>query len=100
MFFLLSAVAASTSFDANDALRLCRPVLASKAGGDIQAISTTSVRKDGRGFTLKGKLTAFIGMGPPAAGSASTHHLIRANFDFRCSTVGRNVGKATILPRQ
>ena len=103
VFFMvgaLGALAASSSFDTSNAVRLCRPALAVKAGGEIQTITATSMRKSGRSSIVTGRLTAFIGMGSPQPGSASAHHLIRADFDFRCRINGRNVGKTTVTPHQ
>jgi hypothetical protein len=98
---LLAALMASASAipSIDDLLHICRPALARRAGGDIQMISPTSMRKSGSGYVIEGKLTAFVGMAPPEAGSASAHHLIRADFDFACRTAGRNVRQATVTPR-
>lgn len=97
LWILMANASAIPSVD--DVLKICRPALARKVGGDIQMISPTSMRKDGRGYLIKGKLVAFVGMAPPQAGSASAHHLIRANFDFGCRTAGRNVRHTTVTPR-
>ncbi len=98
---LLPALMASASAipSVDDVVQICRPVLARKIGGDIQTISQTSMRKSGKGYVVKGKLMAFVGMAAPQAGSASTHHLIRANFDFRCRTAGKNVRETTVTPQ-
>ena len=98
MLFLLGGLLASTSVGNDNALQICRPLLARKAGGDIQTISETSAHRIRGGFAIAGQLTVFIGMEPPQLGSASAHHLIRASFAFNCRIIGRNVRKATVRP--
>lgn len=98
MLLLLGGLSALTSAGSDAALQICRPTLARKAGGDIQTISVTSAQKVRGGFIMAGQLTVFIGMEPPQPGSASAHHLIRANFAFNCRTIGKNVRKATVRP--
>lgn len=93
---LLMLAAVSASSDGDIAMRLCRPVLARKAGGEIQTISPGSTRRHGHSLTVEGELTAAVGMGPPAAGSASAHHLIRTDFHFRCRTAQGHVVQATV----
>ena len=93
---LLGGLLASAGLDSDDALKLCRPALARKAGGEIQTIGATSVRKVRGGQTVSGKMTVFVGMGEPKPGAASAHHLIRADFDFVCRIAGRNVRKTTV----
>lgn len=96
----LAVFSAEPVADADDALRICRPALARKAGGDIQTVSATATRKTRHGITVTGQLTAFIGMGPPQPGSASAHHLIRGDFDFLCRIKGMRVVKTTVSPRR
>ena len=96
ILLILSGLLASTGAYSDDALQLCRPTLARKAGGEIQTIGATSVRKIRGGYAIAGNMTVFIGMGTPQPGSASAHHLIRADFDFSCRTTGRKVRKATV----
>lgn len=90
MIALLFAAVAMPHATHQSALSHCRPILARKAGGEIATISVGSRRTTARGETITGSLTAFLGMAPPPPGSASTHHLIRADFTFRC-TVRRGV---------
>src|SRR5689334_8550573 len=74
--FLAAVVISPASSGA--ALDLCKPALARKAGGEIATIKITSSRAKRKGLAMSGRLTAFLGMGPPMPGSASAHHLIRA----------------------
>jgi hypothetical protein len=67
-----------------DALRLCRPTLEKRVSGEISAIDVEASLSR-RGWTvIRGPMRALIGMGEPPPGSASTHHLIRADYDFIC----------------
>jgi hypothetical protein len=54
------------------ALRLCRPQLEQSAGGEIQSIDVRSERATRSGLIISGQLVAFLGMGPPEPGHAST----------------------------
>jgi hypothetical protein len=94
---LAAALAASSN---SSALALCKPVLARKAGGEIAKIAVDSSSGGSNGRTLKGRLTAFLGMGPPAPGSASAHHLIRADFTFRCRVARGRVANASVVSQQ
>lgn len=96
-FFIASAIMGQPHGD-DPAVRLCKPVLARKAGGNIATIEVSSAVSGRSGRTIKGQLTALVGMGPPAAGSASAHHLIRSDFTFRCRVDGRRVREATVNP--
>ena len=99
MIMLLVAALAEPNATASDAaLKLCRPVLARKAEGEIATITVRSSQASRGGRTIEGSLTAFIGMGPPAPSSASAHHLIRTNFDFRCRVSGGRVRQAHLNP--
>ena len=80
------------------ALQLCRPRLERSAGGQIQTIDVSSERSTRSGLIVSGRLTAFIGMGPPPPGSASTHHLIRAQFDYVCEVRSGRVFSASAKP--
>ena len=92
---LLSASGLASS---SDVLNLCKPVLARKAGGEISTISVTWSHPERRGWKIGGRMTAFLGMGPPAPGSASAHHLIRAEFSFRCRVRKGRVSEAAVNP--
>jgi hypothetical protein len=92
---ILAATLAAASN--SPALDLCKPLLARKAGGEIAKIEVVFSTAGSNGRTLKGKLTAFLGMAPPAAGSASTHHLIRAEFSFRCRIERGRVREAKVV---
>ncbi|HEX8842699.1 MAG TPA: hypothetical protein VF757_10435 [Sphingomicrobium sp.] len=80
------------------ALQLCRPRLERSAGGQIQTIDVNSERSTRTGLVISGRLTAFIGMGTPATGAASTHHLIRAQFDYICEVRSGRVVSASAKP--
>jgi len=82
------------------ALQLCRPKLEQSAGGEIQTIDVLSERGTRSGIIISGRLTAFLGMGPPAPGSASTHHLIRADFNYICEVRAGRVRYASARPFQ
>ena len=98
VIFLFAALAGSTVPSSKSAVAMCRPVLAQKAGGEIATIDVRSSRLVGGRRTLTGRLTAFLGMGPPAPGSASAHHLIRADFIFRCQIGSKGVRAASVSP--
>jgi hypothetical protein len=100
MTFFLFAALGLHPMNADAALKLCRPVLARKAGGEIDVITVRSSRPKPRGRTITGRLTAFLGMGPPAPGSASAHHLIRADFTYRCTVGWNTVRSASVAPTQ
>lgn len=93
---LASAFLAQTSNDA--ALALCKPSLARKAGGQIATIEATSGSDGRRGHMVSGRLTAFLGMGTPGPGNASTHHLIRSDFSFTCRVQAGRVREARVNP--
>jgi hypothetical protein len=97
MFVLIFAViAAGPGPGANAALATCRPVLARKAEGQISTIDVRSAHRRGRTTTISGEIVVFVGMGTPAPGSASAHHLIRASYAYRCSVRGGKVVKTTL----
>lgn len=98
ILLVLAATSASLGPPAESAVKLCRPVLARKAGGEIATIAIGSARASKRDVTIEGPLTAFLGMGPPAPGSASAHHLIRADFTYRCTVRRHIVRSATVTP--
>lgn len=79
-----------------DALRLCRPNLESRISGEISAINVdASLALDGW-TVIRGPMRALIGMGEPGPGHASTHHLIRADYDFICWVHDRKVRKLEV----
>jgi hypothetical protein len=95
---LIAAVSVVNPASDDASLALCKPVLARKAGGEIANIDVTSSRAERNGRRISGRLTAFLGMGPPAPGSASAHHLIRADFTFHCRVAGGRVREAAVNP--
>jgi hypothetical protein len=91
---LLAAVSLAHSPDA--ALKICRPALARKADGQIDRI-TIETRSRWRSTTIiRGRLTVFVGMGAPTPGTASAHHLIRAEYRYGCWVQHGRVRKTTI----
>jgi len=82
------------------ALQLCRPRLEQSAGGQIQTIDVLSERSTRSGLIISGRLTAFLDMGPPQPGAASTHHLIRADFNYVCEVRAGHVRYASVKPFQ
>jgi len=95
---LLAAATAQPADSASvaEALGLCRPKLEERVSGEISSISV-----DGslslKGWTvIRGPMRALIGMGEPEPGHASTHHLIRADYDFVCWVDDSRVRKFTI----
>lgn len=98
IMFALALAAAHPVRDTAGALELCRPILAREAGGDIASIEVASTRRTGKMTTIEGRLTAFLGMGPPQPGSASTHHLIRSDFAFTCRVDRRKVRAVRVNP--
>lgn len=96
---LIASSAAANSPQVRTAVDLCRPVLARKAGGEIATIVTafTVGRKE---IAVRGRVTIFAGMGPPAAGYASAHHLVRSEFNYRCTIERAKVRSASLKPVQ
>ena len=77
---------------------LCRPVLARKAGGQIDAIEVTSFRVGKKDIAISGRAIVFLGMGAPPEGSAGAHHLIRAEFTYHCTVRRARVRSASVQP--
>lgn len=100
MIIILSAALAGqhTVLGSEAALNLCRPILERKAEGEISRINVRSSHANRNGQIIEGRFTAFIGMAAPGPGSASTHHLIRTDFDFRCRVSRGRVRDARINP--
>lgn len=82
------------------ALQLCRPRIEQSIGGSIQAIDVQSERATRSGLVIAGRLIAFLGMGAPQPGQASTHHLIRAEFSYLCRVSAGRVRYASAKPLQ
>lgn len=100
MILALAALVGSNTTAADAALQLCRPALERKAGGELETLEASTQRRSGRGWIFEGQLTASVGMGPPQPGSASAHHLVRSDFDFRCRTAHGKVRDTSVTPRQ
>lgn len=97
IILLAAALLTSSSTDSAD-LKRCQPLIERKAGGQIATVDVTSSKGNMKRRTIEGQLTAFLGMGPPSPGSASAHHLIRADFTFRCTLSYHSVRSATVVP--
>lgn len=82
------------------AVHLCRPVLARKARGEIATIDVTSFTVRRKDVAVTGTMTVFEGMGPPAPGYASAHHLVRSQFTYRCAVRRGKVRSAAVAPLQ
>jgi hypothetical protein len=98
MLALLIAAAAANPPQVSAAADLCRPILARKAGGEIATIDVTSFTVRGKDVAIAGLITAFVGMGPPAPGHASAHHLVRSQFSYKCKVVRAKVRSASVTP--
>jgi hypothetical protein len=82
------------------AMELCRPKLEKQILTKVNSIEVQASLSD-RGWTVvRGSLIALIGMGEPAPGQVSTHHLIRAQYDFLCWVYGAKVQKLVVNRRQ
>jgi hypothetical protein len=78
------------------AIQLCRPKLEEKLLTNINSIEPQASIAE-RGWTVvRGGLTALIGMGEPAPGHVSAHHLILAKYDFVCWVHDSRVEKVTV----
>jgi hypothetical protein len=97
---LLAAIVAVHPTSANSALALCRPALARKAGGEIATIAIGKSSISGSSTRIGGRMTAFVGMGAPAPGSASAHHLIRADYNYQCWVRAGRVRKTIVTAFQ
>jgi|SRR3954447_20754063 hypothetical protein len=93
---LILILAAAMASPSTTALAQCRPVLARKSGGQISSLVVDSKRRSGSTTILGGTLTALIGGPTPAPGYAGTHHLIRAQYHFRCWVRGRRVHRTEL----
>lgn len=98
MIILLAAALLPTSSTGSADLKRCRSLIERKAGGQVATLDVTSSKGNMKRRTIEGRLTAFLGMGPPKPGSASAHHLIRADFAFRCTLKYHSVRSATVVP--
>ena len=93
---LVAAMLAPHPASVNPAQAACRPALARKAGGEIASISVDRSIARGTSTTVTGRITVFVGMGAPAPGSASAHHLIRADYAYRCVVRGGKAIRTTL----
>jgi hypothetical protein len=98
IMLILAALASAKAPSTQSAIARCRPALERKVEGQIDTLSVNSSRVVGRSRLLRGRLTAFLGMGPPGPGSASAHHLIRADFQFRCEASRSGVRSTSATP--
>lgn len=82
------------------ALALCRPKIETRLPGKIATIDVDNSLSSGGWTVIRGPLTAFLGMGDPEPGHASTDHLIRAQYDFICWVNDTRVEKVVINQKQ
>lgn len=97
MIDLLLLLASATPTPA-DAVALCKPALARKAGADIATIDVGDSHRVGDRMTIAGRLTAYLQMGPAPEGSARTHHLGRVDYSYSCEVRRGRVHKARLNP--
>jgi hypothetical protein len=95
MIALLLA-AAATQLSADQAVALCKPALARKAGGDIATIEVIDSHVARGRLAISGQLTAFTRMGPAPAGTARTHHVGRIDYSYSCEVSHGGVRKARV----
>jgi hypothetical protein len=81
-----------------EAAGLCEPALAQEANGTVESIRVESSKRSGRQMTLSGDIQVFQKAAPPRPGELAPHHVISANFAFRCMICGHKVVKATVIP--
>lgn len=95
---ILAAVAAQPADNPAlaESLRLCRPKLEQRVSGEISSISVTASIAANGWTVIRGPMRALIGMGEPERGHASTHHLIRADYDFICWVADSRVRKTEV----
>lgn len=96
---VLSAILAGQSAGGNDiskALQLCRPAIAKQVSGGIGTIDVDGSLSSAGWTAIRGPMTAFLGMGKPAPGHASTDHLIRVDYSFICWVRGGKVAKVDV----
>jgi hypothetical protein len=84
MILMLLAATLSQAPPRSDMVKLCKATLARKAGGDVDKLTVASTTTSRSGTMLTGRLTVFVGAAPASPGSASPHHLIRADYGFEC----------------
>ena len=78
------------------AMQLCRPELEKKILTNINSIEPQASIAAGGWTVVRGGLTALIGMGEPAPGHVSAHHLILAQYDFICWVNDSHVEKIVV----
>lgn len=99
LLLAITAVQPADGASVAQALRLCRPKLESRVSGEISAIDVDASLATKGWTVIRGPMRALIGMGEPGPGHASTHHLIRADYDFICWVNDSRVRK-TIVNRK
>src|SRR4051812_10299715 len=96
MFAILLLAAVGQAHSADAALKICRPALARRADGRIDRITVETSSRWRSTTIIRGRLTVFVGMGAPTPGTASAHHLIRAEYRYGCWVRHGRVRKTTI----
>jgi hypothetical protein len=75
---------------------LCKPKLEKQILTNINSIKPDASVAAGRWTVVRGEFTALLGMGDPAPGQASAHHLILAKYDFICWVSDSHVKKTVV----
>jgi hypothetical protein len=96
MIVMLVAAASLQPPARDSAVALCRTALERKAEGEVDNVTVASRKTSRSGTVLIGRLTIFAGMGSAPPGSANTHHLIRAEYIFKCLVRRGRVRKTTL----
>ena len=78
------------------AIELCRPKLEKHILTDINSLAPQSSLAVNGWTVVRGSMIALIGMGEPAPGQVSTHHLIRAEYEFICWVHDSQVSKIVV----
>jgi hypothetical protein len=98
MIALVLALVMSQPPSPDEAIALCKPALARKAGGEVATMDVAKTHTLRGRRTIEGRLTVFAQMGPAPAGSARTHHLGRIEFSYGCEVSNGRVRKARLNP--
>src|SRR5437588_830047 len=92
------AISAPQPASSDEALALCKPALARKAGSEIATIEVDQSQNVRGGLTIEGRLTAYARMGLAPAGSARAHHVGRIDFSYSCEVIRDRVRKVRVNP--
>ena len=96
MIMLLLASFVPTVPTSDEAMALCKPVLARKANSEIATMDVSDSRAEHGRLTIRGRLTAYAQMGAAPAGNARANHIGRIEFSYSCEVRGHHVRKARL----